>query len=219
MTAMQSVMHGETALALHTLRPGSDGLLLLHELGGASTDWSGVFEAWPGAIHALDFAGHGRSGWRRGGTYTPELFAADADAALAELGPCHVVGAGLGAYVAVLLAGARPALVPAALLLPGAGLDGGGAVPDPARRPPVTLDAEAERSTFDPMVRFCGHDIRPPGYASEFARAARRLFLVEDGGERPPWWQAARDVPGARRVQATTAEAIARLGDIRSSRR
>jgi pimeloyl-ACP methyl ester carboxylesterase len=186
MTTTRSIVHGETSLALHTLREGSNGVLLLHELGGASTDWREVVERWPGAVHALDFAGHGGSGWRRGGGYTPELFAADADAALALLGPCYLVGAGLGAYVALLLAGGRPALVPAALCLPGAGLDGGGAVPDPARRPVVPLVGEAMSPDCDPLTRLCDHDLRPVDYAGAFAREARHLLLAEDAAARPP---------------------------------
>jgi pimeloyl-ACP methyl ester carboxylesterase len=211
MTATRSIVHGDTSLALHTLRGGSDGVLLLHELGGTSTDWQEVVERWPGAVHALDFAGHGRSDWRRGGGYTPELFAGDADAALAVLGPCHLVGAGLGAYVALLLAGGRPALVPAALLLPGAGLDGGGAVPDPARRPALPSVPEATSSGCDPLTRLCEHDLRPADYARAVARDARRLLLAEDAGARPPWWEAMRDAPGARPVPARLGDALAQL--------
>lgn len=198
--------HGEVRLALHALRdrPAMPALLLIHQLGGGAADWTGpalhpALERWPGAVHALDLAGHGESDWRRGGAYTPELFAADVDLALAVLGPCRLLGAGLGAWAALLVAGARPALVPAVLLLPGAGLAGGGAVPGGARGPGLVRDLDAleagrdARTTpADPLVHSCACDVRPPDYAAAFAARAERVLLLEDGGERPPWWTALR---------------------------
>ena len=137
--------HGWVTLALRRLREGEgQPLLLLHALHGSSADWGTGPETWPGPICALDFAGHGRSGWVRGGVYYPELLAADADAALAELGAAVLVGAGLGAYAALLVAGARPASVPAAVLLPGAGLEGGGGEPRFDRTNPCTSQTGPE---------------------------------------------------------------------------
>jgi pimeloyl-ACP methyl ester carboxylesterase len=207
MKAPRRIAHGAVGIALHELRAGSGPtLLLLHELGGSSTDWSLDLTAWAGPVLGLDFAGHGDSDWRPGGAYVPELFAADADAVLAAIGPANVAGAGLGAYVALLLAGARPELVSAALLLPGNGLEGGGPYPDPARfvESIPGLDPAADRAgSSDPMTLSCARDIRPPQYAREFARAARRLVLAEDGTPRPPWWEAIRDLPAARALPRT----------------
>jgi pimeloyl-ACP methyl ester carboxylesterase len=203
-----SVRHGAVTLALHAL--GDDGgappLLLLHALGGRGADWRDVAGVWPGPVYALDFSGHGASGWRPGGAYTPELLAGDADAALACLGACCVAGAGIGAYVALLLAGGRPELVRAALLLPGAGLDGGGPEPDRGRPLPPALAAGAG---CDPMVAWCDTDVRPVVYAEAFAAAAERLVLAEDGTPRPPWWRALAAVPG---VSRTTLDRRAALG-------
>jgi pimeloyl-ACP methyl ester carboxylesterase len=205
-----SIRHGAVTLALHPLRDGGAAppLLLLHELGGTSFDWHDVAGAWPGSVHALDFSGHGVSGWRPGGAYTPELLAADADAALGRLGESCVAGAGIGAYVALLLAGGRPHLVQAALLFPGAGLHGGGSEPDPSRPLPPALAAGA---ACDPMVAWCDTDVRPVAYAEAFAAAARRLVLAEDGGPRPPWWRALAAVPG---VARTTLDRRAALGTL-----
>ena len=184
--------HGRVALELHRVREGEGmPLLLLHALHGSSADWGAAPAAWPGPVHALDFAGHGASGWVRGGVYYPELLSADADAALAELGTAVLVGAGVGAYAALLVAGARPASVPAAVLLPGAGLEGGGAEPD-YDRPEIDEVASEGAPDTDPYVRFCESDVRPPDYAASFAQASRRLLLVENGAARPPWWEAAR---------------------------
>ena len=85
--------------------------------------------AWPGPVHGLDFTGHGGSTVPAGGGYTAEILMADADAALAHLGPCTVLGRGLGAYIALMIAGARPDLVRGAVLDDGAGLAGGGDSP------------------------------------------------------------------------------------------
>jgi len=201
------VAHGRVSLALHELRAGDETgrLLLLHALGASAGDWKG-FAAWPGsgAVHALDFSGHGASDARPGGAYTPELLAADADAALAALGPCCVVGAGLGAYVALLVAGARPELAPGALLLPGEGVAGSGDAPGEDALLGFADDlvrfgaGRPDPAACDPAVVTCARDVRPPDYARAFALAARRLVLVEDGATPPGWWQAVRDVPAAR---------------------
>ena len=67
---------------LHELSGGTgEALLCLHELGGRADDWRDRTAAWSGPVFALDFSGHGQSSWLRGGGYTPELLAADADAA------------------------------------------------------------------------------------------------------------------------------------------
>ena len=125
------IKHGRVSLELHELvRRDGPALLLLHALYGSHSDWGESPGCWPGAVYGLDFSGHGGSAWVTGGGYTAELLAGDADAALAQIGHATLAGAGIGAYVALLLAGARPEHVPAALLLPGAGLEGGGAAPD-----------------------------------------------------------------------------------------
>ena len=119
--------HNKIDLALRRLREG-DGtpLLLLHGLGEASPEhppqWA---QRWVGPVVALDFTGHGDSTVPPGGGYTAEILLADADVALAELGSATVVGRGLGAYIALMLAGARPRQVRGAVLCDGPGLAGG----------------------------------------------------------------------------------------------
>jgi pimeloyl-ACP methyl ester carboxylesterase len=205
------LQHARVALELHDLshRDGP-ALLLLHALGGSSADWSEAPALWPGRVYGLDFCGHGRSEWVRGGVYLPELIAGDVEVALAHIGSAALAGAGVGAYVAMLIAAGRRSVVPAALLLPGRGLNGGGPQPDFDRHvlTMVTPSAgEALPPGCDPCCGALQLDVRPPDYAAHFANAARRLLLLEDGSERPPWWQAARAAPGA--------EVIA--GDVRSA--
>ena len=200
-------------------RGEGDALLCLHALRGSAADWSEAAASWPGPVYALDFAGHGLSEWVAGGGYTPELLAGDADVALAHIGSARVAGAGLGAYVALLLAGARPEHVPGVLLLPGAGLGGSGAEPDPAHQPSLEWGRlrdgsppPGERPAFDPFTTVLERELRPPDYAAAFAARANRLLLLDDGDARPPWWQAAAQAATAERIAArSTAEALARL--------
>lgn len=213
---MISLRHGRVSLALHPLReaPGRP-LLCLHAVGGSARDFRQAAQLWPGPVFALDFSGHGDSGPLRGGGYFPENLAGDADAALARIGPALLVGAGIGAYVALLLAGGRPDAVTGALLLPGAGLEGGGAAPN---RASDTLarwaDFGAPLAGCDPAVRRLERDVRPPEYAEAFARAAGRLLLADGDFPQPPWWQAVRATPTATPVPGDLAGGLARLATL-----
>ena len=206
--------HNKVQLALHELR-GGDGLvlLLLHGLGERAPEQLApeVAKAWPGPVFALDFTGHGRSTLPRGGGYTAEVLMADADAALAHLGQATLLGRGLGAYVALLLAGARAADVRGAVLADGPGLAGGGPVPaspsiqfpDPRAVGPPDPFAFAELTT----------DVRPPDYASSFVRQANHLSGLAEpitviAHVRPQWLEAVVTEPGVREA-ATLAEALA----------
>ena len=118
------------------------------------------------------------------------------------------------------MAGARPDAVPGAYLLPGAGLDGGGA--EPNWEMPLdqihgqlaeTLEKIAEDTgqTPDPMVESCERDLRPSDYAAEYAQRARRLLLGEDDTPRPAWWQALRDQTGVERAPVHPARGFTQL--------
>lgn len=207
---MVLLRHGRIDLALHQLSEGIRPLLLLHGLGERSPQsvpsWA---RAWTGAVHALDFTGHGSSTIPSGGGYTAEALMGDVDAALAHLGPSVLLGRGLGAYVALLAAGARPELVAGAILADGPGLAGGGAVPsspyviqlDPGVQGPPDPFALAELS----------RDLRPADYAVSFAWQAANLSrlsvpITVSSITRPDWLQAVVDSPGVQ--EATTAEAL-----------
>lgn len=166
------IRNGRAELALHHLRAGSGRpLLLLHGLAECTPHAVPVtVEGWPGPVHGLDFLGHGRSTIPAGGGYTAEVLMADVDAALGVLGPCTVLGRGLGAYIALLIAGARPELVRGAVLADGPGLIGGGIRPS---SPSVVRLDPAIASPPDPLaLAELSRDVRPPDYAAEFVRMA-----------------------------------------------
>lgn len=193
--------HNRVRLALHTLRDGGTGLplLWLHGLGERSPDAVPASLAeWPGAVHALDFTGHGRSTLPTGGGYTAEVMMADADAALRHLGAATVVGRGLGGYIALLVAGARPTLVRGAVIADGPGLSGGPS--DPTSQ--SVLSVPAADTTPDPYALVeLGRDLRPPDYSTTFARAAVELSgldtpIVVVARFRPAWLSAVVEQPG-----------------------
>jgi pimeloyl-ACP methyl ester carboxylesterase len=188
----RTLTHGRVQLALHELRGGAGRpLLLLHALGQSSpTTVPSEVEGWAGPVLALDFTGHGASTVPAGGGYSPEVLMADADAVLTEVGEVTVVGHGLGGYVALLLAGSRPALVHGAVICDGAGLTGGGQTPPPPR---VTVAESSERTAPDPLaLAELSGDVRPPDYAVLFARMAVEGSSLETpitvaALERPRW--------------------------------
>jgi pimeloyl-ACP methyl ester carboxylesterase len=213
---MIPLRHGRVSIALHRLREAAGPTLLcLHAVGGSARDFAEGAALWPGSVFALDFSGHGASGRLRGGAYHPEILAGDADAALAHVGPARLAGAGIGAYVALLLAGGRPEAVPGALLLPGPGLEGGGPAPGPASDGGAHwTDLGAPLPGCDPAVRRLERDLRPPDYAEAFAREARRLLLAEGDFPQPPWWAAVRACPSAAPAPPDLAGALSRLATL-----
>lgn len=200
---MISLVHARVSLALHELRPVSNGvrpLLHLHALGLRSP---GVvpkrLEPWPGAVYALDFTGHGESTIPRAGGYTPETLIGDVDAAIEHLGtPVTLVGRGLGAYIALLVAGARSDAVTGAILCDGPGLGGGGPVPGTPTVVRVDPNAPVPPDPF--ALAELSRDVRPPDYAVDFARLAantnRNPFAIV-ARARPPWLEAVADEVGA----------------------
>jgi pimeloyl-ACP methyl ester carboxylesterase len=208
--------HNRVRLALHHLSE-RDGrpLLLLHGLGESSPDrmpsWT---ESWPGPVTALDFTGHGASTVPSGGGYSAEVVMADADAALAELGEATLVGRGLGAYVALMLAGARPASVRGAILCDGSGLAGGPVAP--TSQSFVTLPPRA--TPPDPYaLHDLSQDLRPPDYAALFVRLALEGSGLDEpiivaAVVRPPWLEAVVGEMGV--GVATLPEALATFARI-----
>ncbi len=134
----------------------------------------------------------------RGGGYTAELLLGDADAALAALtdgdptSTITVVGRGLGAYIALQLAGARAAQVHGAVLVDGPGLAGGPTGPTSQS----FFSLPSSTATPDPYALVeLGRDLRPPDYAALFVRLALAGSTLEEpiavsSVFRPEWLEA-----------------------------
>jgi pimeloyl-ACP methyl ester carboxylesterase len=200
-----TLRHARIDLALHRVRDGAGrGLLLLHGLGEATPAVAPpVFDPWPGPVWGLDFTGHGRSTVPTGGGYTAEILLADADAALSHIGEATVVGRGLGAWIALLLSGARPDRVVGAVLADGPGFIGGGVQPgSPFVIDVAGSDGVAPGSSPDPFALIeLARDVRPPDYAATFVRftfEGSRLNepLVVSAVSRPEWVAAVAAEPG-----------------------
>jgi pimeloyl-ACP methyl ester carboxylesterase len=209
------LQHALTRLALHEVRASVSGngrpLLLLHGLGertpGRLPDY---LEPWPGPVVGLDFTGHGGSSIPKGGGYTAEILMGDADTALRRLGEVTVFGRGLGAYVALLLAGGRADLVRGAILADGPGLVGGGIRPGSPNI--VHFDPSLEPGPPDPYALYeLSRDVRPPDYAATWVRHANEYGTLDTPIAvttvvRPEWIEAVVAEPGV--VDCSIAEAL-----------
>lgn len=198
--------HNRLRLALHPLKAGSGpALLLLHGLGERSPHTlPAEYAGWPGTVHALDFTGHGLSDIPRGGGYSCEFLMADADIALAHLGPSTVAGRGLGGYIALLLAGARPQQVRGAILRDGPGLAGGGTA---ARNPYIPVVDTTRTGPPDPYaIADLATDVRPPSYAANYAMLAAQHADTPQPisvctRERPDWLKAVTELLSLEKVE------------------
>ena len=203
--------HHRIDLALHRLSDGEgEGgrpLLLLHGLGEQTPDELPAHIHWPGPVYGLDFTGHGRSSVPVGGGYTCEILVGDVDATLDHLGQATILGRGLGAYIGLIIAAARPAQVAGVVLADGPGLSGGGVHPG---SPSVPHPPPGAVGPPDPFALIeLSRDVRPPDYAQTYVR-----FVVERSGlerpvivaavVRPEWLHAVASEPG---VSEDTVEA------------
>ncbi len=211
---MIALVHNRVSLALHELRRAEGpSLLLLHGLGERSPDEVPNYAAgWPGSIAALDFTGHGASTVPAGGGYTAEMLMADADIAVEHLGQATLLGRGLGAYIALLVAGARPERVLGAVLADGPGLSGGPSVP--TSQAVFTLDGDGRAPDPYALVEL-GRDLRPPDYATAFVRLALQSSALAAPIQvtarfRPAWLDAVANEPGVE-VAPSIEAALTRL--------
>jgi pimeloyl-ACP methyl ester carboxylesterase len=162
-------------------------------------------------VLGLDFTGHGASTRPLGGGYTAEILLGDTVTALDHTGPVTIVGRGLGAYIALLAAGARPDIVRGVVLTDGPGLMGGGARPSSAY---VLSEPAGDAVGPDPFALFeMASDVRPPDYAVEYLR------LIESGSDlshpvavaaivRPAWLTAVVAAGSERVVETPLVDAL-----------
>lgn len=211
--------HNRVDLALHELRaaddPATRPLLLLHGLGEATPNDVPSWVEWSGPVFGLDFTGHGRSTVPAGGGYSSETLLADADHALAELADddsersITVVGRGLGAYVALQLAGARASQVHGAILLDGPGLAGGATGPASMSYTPLPTSMVGRAPDQYALIEL-SRELRPADYATSFVRLANggspaATPIAVCSTFRPKWLDAVADAPGVADVDLADA--------------
>lgn len=210
------LQHNRIDLALHELRPASDPtvrpLLVLHGLGEESSRLALDHIEWPGAVHGLDFTGHGRSTVPVGGGYTCEILVGDVDAAVDHLGAVTVLGRGLGGYIALLIAAARPEAVMGVVIADGPGIAGGGIQPG---SPSVAYPPPWSQGPPDPFALIeLTRDMRPPDYAQNLLHLASEnsdldTVVYVTAVARPEWVEGIVTQPGVR--MASLGEALAEL--------
>lgn len=210
------LQHNRIDLALHELRPASDPtvrpLLVLHGLGEESSRLALDHIEWPGAVHGLDFTGHGRSTVPVGGGYTCEILVGDVDAAVDRLGAVTVLGRGLGGYIALLIAAARPEAVMGVVIADGPGIAGGGIQPG---SPSVAYPPPWSQGPPDPFALIeLTRDMRPPDYAQNLLHLASEnsdldTVVYVTAVARPEWVEGIVTQPGVR--MASLGEALAEL--------
>ena len=204
--------HNKVRLALHQLRNGDGRRPAAAARPGRATphDVPAEVADWPGPVWGLDFTGHGESTIPKGGGYTCELLMADVDVALHHLGEATLYGRGLGGYVGLLVAGARPdgGAGPGDRRRAGPGrrrhpaFDGGHHHRRPRRRRPAPPDPFA--------LQELSRDVRPADYAASFAREAVKQSgletpLLVSAFARPPWLAAVADEYGVEAVPVSAA--------------
>jgi pimeloyl-ACP methyl ester carboxylesterase len=196
-----TLRHNRVDLAMHEIKQGSGRpLLLLHGLGENAERMARVPVSWNGPVWALDFTGHGESSVPRGGGYSAEILMADVDIALRHIGQSTILGRGLGAYVAFLIAGARPSMVHGAVLMDGPGLSGGAV--HATSNPEITSVGSRAGQTPDPWALIeLSRDARPANYAVTFVHLATAASTLEEPiavtcRVTPPWIEAIRAEPG-----------------------
>lgn len=188
MNGFTILRHNRIELALHRLADGDDPsarpLLLLHGLGERTPAAVPDGLRWPGPVLGLDFTGHGGSTIPVGGGYTSEILVGDVDAAVEEVGEVTLLGRGLGAYIGLLIAAARPDRIRGVVLADGPGLAGGGVHPG---SPSLPYPPAAPAGPPDPLALLeLSRDVRPPDYAQTFVR-----FVVEGSDLTQPLWVSA----------------------------
>lgn len=106
---------GGAELFVRATPAGGEPALLVHGLGGASTNWTdfaGLLAPWL-AIEALDLPGFGRSGPAPDRDYSIGAHTRTVTRYLDESGrgPVHLFGNSMGGVIAILIAAQRPELV------------------------------------------------------------------------------------------------------------
>jgi dienelactone hydrolase len=169
------------------------GVLLLHMLGGRKTDWDSFarqLQRQGFAALALDLRGHGQSG----GTQNWTKGAGDVRAAWAgmmarpEVDPKRsaIVGASIGANLALIVGANNAEVVTVAALSPGLdfhGLQPAPLLPNFGQRPVLMVASQDDGYSYDSVKQMVG--LAPGGESYFFSTAGHGLNMFSDPALEP----------------------------------
>jgi pimeloyl-ACP methyl ester carboxylesterase len=170
-------------LAADEFGSGANGVVLVHGKGRSAEDWTLFAERLAGRgfhVVALDLRGHGDS------TIAAELTAADYPKMTADVASAvgwlrqhgaasvHLVGAELGANLAVQVAAADPQVADLALLSPGMNLDGVAS--------PSALEAYGDRPALLVVSREDAYAMRSAGVLEGKAQGRFYIETLDNAG-------------------------------------
>ena len=201
---IETVVDESTGRTVSALRWGADApqIVLLH--GGAQNahTWDTVALALGRPLLAIDLPGHGHSGWRADGAYTPMNLADDVAVVIAAHAPdaALVVGMSLGGMTSMELAVRHPALVRSLIMVdvtPGVNAEKAKAVID-------FVDGPQSFESFDELLA-CTMQFNPTRSESSLRRGILHNAAPSADGS----WQWRYDRGSRARAEATTEPAPA----------
>ena len=168
---------------------GPPEVVFLHDIGESARAWDAVALAAGRPSVAIDLPGHGRSDWRRDGSYEPARLASAVAEAVRSFAPRArlVAGSGLGGRAALAVHRRQPRLVPRLALV--AALPG--AVPAQAREWP---GPERFASRAEALTALAA---RRPDRSAQSVRREVLYELLADGGGSWAWRHHPGNLPTA----------------------
>lgn len=158
---------------------GPPEVVFLHDIGESARAWDAVALAVGGPSVAIDLPGHGRSDWRRDGSYQPARLASAVAEALRSFAPRArlVAGRGLGGRAALAVRRRQPRLVPRLALV--------GALPGAV--PAEAMQWPGPERFASPAEAFTALAARRPDRSAQSLRREVLHELIEDGDGSWAW--------------------------------
>lgn len=158
---------------------GPPQVVFLHDIGESARAWDAVALTLGRPSVAIDLPGHGRSDWRRDGSYEPARLASAVAEAVRSFAPRArlVAGTGLGGRAALAVHRRQPRLVPRLALV--AAL--------PASAPAQAREWPGPERFASPAEAFTALAARRPDRSAQSVRREVRYELIQDGGGSWAW--------------------------------
>ena len=169
------------------------GVLLLHMLGGSKADWEPVARTMQQqglAVLAMDLRGHGQSGGAQDWTKAPGDVRAGWDWMVSrpevDAKRSAIVGASIGANLALIVGANNPDVVTVVALSPGQdfrGLQPAGVLKNFGERPVLLVASQDDGYSYDSVRQMVS--LAPLGEAYYFAAAGHGTFMFSDPSLEP----------------------------------